>query len=255
MKINFLEEPKLEFGKGETHIDVRFGISEYGPFDSGTLTAPTRIRIGIVGTQETVEEIQTWLERAESGIPAKESRLPNLFPSFPGFSESSCFEAALVYHDRWLSSIHRKEIENLIASSSIENLVYDAVDLFLDRASDLAQPGGPTVIICAPPGELLAALETDVADRPDQIDAEIDEGSEFRADRKRHPYFHDLLKAQGMQLNVPIQMVRPETYGGKKRLRKRKVALSVNSLQDEANTGMEFPYCPLLQSWRDTLEA
>ena len=240
MKINFLEEPELEFGKSQAHIDVRFGISEYGPFDFGTPTAPTRIRIGIVGTQETVEGIQIWLERAESGIPAKESRLPNLFPPFPGFSDSSCFEASLVYHGRWISSIHRGEIENLVASSPIENLVYDAVDLFLDHASDLAQPGGPTVIICAPPTELLSALETDVSGRPDQLDAEIDEGSEFRGDRKSRPYFHDLLKAQGMRLNVPIQMVRPETYGGKKQSRKRKAPFSVDSLQDEATRAWNF---------------
>jgi len=242
VKLDFLEEPELEFGGGGTHIDVRFGIMRHGPLDRGTSVAPSQIKVGIVGTQETIEGIQSWLERARSGIPAKGSRQTNLFPPFPGFSENTCFEASLIFHDRWAASIHKGEIENVVTSGDMDHLVYNAVELFLDHASDFTEPGGPMVIICAPPRELLATLETDVADRPDPIDAELDEGAEPEGDRKRQrqPYFHDILKANGMRLGIPIQMVRPETYGGRRLHKKRKNFQSRMSLQDEATRAWNF---------------
>ena len=49
MKTEFLEEPELEFSAG-THVDIRYGISEFGPLDRGTTTAPREIRVGFVGT-------------------------------------------------------------------------------------------------------------------------------------------------------------------------------------------------------------
>ena len=242
MRLDFLEEPELEFGNGGTHIDVRFGIMQHGPLDRGTSVAPTQIKVGFVGTQETIEGIQTWLDQARSGVPAKDSQLSNLFPPFPGFSEQSCFGASLVFHERWVHSIHKGEIESVVTSGHIDHLVYDAVELFLDHASDLTEPGGPTVIICAPPPELFAALETDAADRPDPIDAELDEGSELSGDRRRQrpPDFHDVLKAEGMRLGIPIQMVRPETYGGRGLGRKGRTSRSVGSLQDEATRAWNF---------------
>jgi hypothetical protein len=87
---------------------------------------------------------------------------------------------------------------------------------------------------------LLAALDADPRERPDVLEEELDEGSEpaptTRAGR-RVP-FHDLLKARGMRLAVPIQMVRPDTYsGGASGLRKKrrhKAPRASRPLQDEA---------------------
>lgn len=55
MKLTHLGEPLLEFGGAFRHVDIRFGIMDYGPFDLGMDAAPTRIRLGIVGSAETVE--------------------------------------------------------------------------------------------------------------------------------------------------------------------------------------------------------
>ena len=38
MNLTFLEEPELEFGAGR-HIDIRFGIMNYGPLDFETSLA------------------------------------------------------------------------------------------------------------------------------------------------------------------------------------------------------------------------
>lgn len=242
MNIDFIDEPDLEFGGGGHHVDVRFGIMQHGPLDRGASTAPSQLRVGIVGTEETIEGVQTWLEKARYGTAPKDSRLANLFPPFPGFAHNSCFGSSLVFHERWLAPIQKREIQSIISIGDYEHLVDNAVELFLDHAADLNEPGGPMVIICAPPLDLLAALESNVFERTDPIDDEIDEGSESDEDRnhRSQPYFHDLLKACGMRLNVPIQMVRPGTYGGQKNRRNHETARLTRTVQDEATRAWNF---------------
>jgi hypothetical protein len=52
--------PPLEFGGAMRHVDIRFGLMDHGPFDFGNEGAPKRIKVGIVGSAETVEEAAQW---------------------------------------------------------------------------------------------------------------------------------------------------------------------------------------------------
>ena len=94
MRLNFLQEPELELGTGR-HVDIRLGLMNYGPLDNEHPLAPREIKLGIVGTPETVEGVLGWLERCRSEIPAKPSRQPNLFPKFPGFNDEVGFHSSL----------------------------------------------------------------------------------------------------------------------------------------------------------------
>jgi len=82
VRLTHLPEPPLEFAGAMRHVDIRFGLMDYGPFDRGMEGAPRRIRLGIVGSGETVEGTARWLEACRSGFSAKPSRQPNLFPPF-----------------------------------------------------------------------------------------------------------------------------------------------------------------------------
>ena len=53
MRASFIQEPELEFGTS-THIDIRFGLLNDGPLDSSSPGGPKRVRLGIVGTPESV---------------------------------------------------------------------------------------------------------------------------------------------------------------------------------------------------------
>jgi len=99
MNIDFLTEPELEFGDSR-HIDIKFGLMNYGPLDYAHPVAPKQIRLGIVGTNETVEGVVAWLERCRGEVPAKPSKQPNLFPRFPGFDTDTCFRCSLVLQDQ-----------------------------------------------------------------------------------------------------------------------------------------------------------
>ena len=69
----------------------------------------------------------------------------------------------------------------------------------------------------------------------DVDEQEIDEGSE-PVDAHKPPTisFHDLLKAEGMRLSVPLQMVRPKTYQGRQPGKKKETKTSSTPLQEEA---------------------
>jgi hypothetical protein len=98
------------------------------------------------------------------------------------------------------------------------------------------------VLICAPPTELLAAVDEPPGRRPDPLDQEIDEGSESpTGDRRPLIAFHDVLKAEGLRLRIPIQMVRPYTYSGGVKPRKSTAKrVSTATAQDEATRAWNF---------------
>lgn len=233
MKFSFFHEPELEFGSGGTHVDIRYGITQHGPLDIDETTAPSKLRVGLIGTDETIAAIRQWLDRCREGIAAKQSKLANLFPSFPGFSDTSPFRSSLVFHDRWCSAIRQREIDGFLAHCQSRDAVREAAGMFIEHAKTITEQGGPMVLLCLPPKDLLAAVDEPFADRPDALDQEIDEGSETaRADNGSAPAFHDVLKADGMCLGIPIQMVRPSTYTGERK--RNKGRRSVTPLQDDA---------------------
>jgi hypothetical protein len=234
VKLSFLHEPELEFGNGGTHVDIRHGVMRYGPLDLGENTAPTQLRVGLIGTEQTIAAIRQWLELCRTGIPAKASKLVNLFAPFPGLSDTSPFRSALVFHERWCSAIRQREIDNVLAHSDSGNTVREAVALFIGAAEAIVEKGGPMVLMCVPPKDLLAAVDAPRTDKPDVLDQELDEGTETaRGGAPPRTAFHDVLKAEGMRLQVPIQMVRPYTYTGEKRVRPGRSTTSA-TLQDEA---------------------
>ena len=233
MKAEFLEEPELEFGAG-THVDIRYGLSQFGPLDRGTPTAPREIRVGLVGTADTVEGVERWLAACRAGVAAKATRLVNLFPAFPGFSHESCFDSVLTFHERWTARISERELSGLVSSASAAELAREAAETFVGYAARLLELGKLDVMVCAPPSDLLAALDSNFAHIQDD-DAGLDEGSEPELSEAPRPAFHDVLKAAGMRLAVPLQMVRPPTYDGGKGLR-----TTAGPLQDPATRAWNF---------------
>ena len=55
MNATIFLEPELEFGAGR-HIDSRYGLSRFGALDTGTNLCPTKIRLGVVGDQQSIDK-------------------------------------------------------------------------------------------------------------------------------------------------------------------------------------------------------
>ena len=58
MKLSFFHEPELEFGNGGTHVDIRHGVTRHGPLDVDDSASPTHLRVGLVGTEETIIDLR-----------------------------------------------------------------------------------------------------------------------------------------------------------------------------------------------------
>jgi hypothetical protein len=83
MKVFQLDEPELEFATGR-HVDIRFGISNYGPFDRGHKKRPSQIVTGVIGTHETVKECREWLEKCRNEVRPEQGKAPSTRnPVFP----------------------------------------------------------------------------------------------------------------------------------------------------------------------------
>jgi hypothetical protein len=226
MRIEFLQEPELEFGVNR-HVDIRFGLMNFGPVDYENSLAPKQIRLGIVGTNETVEGVRKWLERCRREIPGKESGQPNLFPKFPGFREDVGFLSTLVMDDRLQRTINTKLFADTTLKGGIKNIINKAADLFYSELSYLSENVGVDVLMCAIPQSLLDTMESTRGIHRREPDDNDEEGAVSLN-------LHHLLKAKAMDLKVPIQLIIPSTYDeSKRRLRKRDNVL-MRRTQDEA---------------------
>jgi hypothetical protein len=238
MKIEHLPEPELEFAGGNRHVDIRFGLMDFGPLDRDSVRAPRDIKVGIVGTPETIEGITRWIERCRAGIDAKPSRQPNLFPRFPGFSGESPFGADLILDSQFHGVVPPRSVLSLIAAAEQAGAVDEAVGYFAQECRYLAENIQPDVIICAPPADLLNALEQD--DESEATDEEMAEDGDDEQPRRLRRAFHDVLKARGMVISVPLQMVRQGTYDPSRRRRQRARPERLRGLQDEATRAWNF---------------
>jgi hypothetical protein len=223
MKIDFVDEPELEFGAGR-HIDIRFGLMNYGPLDLGESSAPKRINIGIVGTPETVEDLARWLEKCRNGIPAKPSNQPNLFVSFPGFREDNALGTNIVLPPQLQRAVANREFDRLKGLGGSPLGVQRSVDVFLDEIKALAEKRIADVILCAIPMSLLKQ-QGEAAGMPE---------TENAIERQPPLDFHHLLKAKAMEHGVPIQLILQTTWDESKRLPQKLKNVRVRSSQDEA---------------------
>ena len=233
MRIQFLQEPELQFGSGR-HIDIRFGLMNYGPLDFDSLLAPKRIKLGMVGTPESVEGVVKWFEKCRAGIPAKMSKRPNLFPRFPGYGESLPLCAELLMDSKLQRTIPESRFQAICQKPKTDNTLQELAQLFLDELKDLAENTTIDVFVCAFPFVLVKYLDQDDDEVVPRYEDD-EENPNVDADVVLSKViFHDLLKALSMKLRKPIQVVRPATYDERKRLLKKKPTGEKRQLQDEA---------------------
>lgn len=233
MKAIFIDEPELEFGGAGKHVDIRFGLATHGPLDAGLGTAPSLIRLGVVGTQETVEGIHSWLTRCAGGITAKLTPLSHLFPSFPGFGADTCFQSKLLFGDALAKTIPNATITELVKKDNMQ-AVAEGVEIFYEAVKELVEKGNVDVVVCALPVELMNIDADSDDESADDENEHSDQEYQTRLDLRHW------LKAKTMMLNKPIQLVLPPTYDETKKRKLKKKAGEVRQLQDEATRAWNF---------------
>lgn len=230
MKIDFFHEPELQFG-ADRHVDIRFGLMNYGPLDFDNPLAPKRIRLGIVGTPETIEGVTTWLNRCRTGIDAKPSKRPNLFPRFPGFGDGMRLLADFQWDNQLQRPIPQRRFDELCQKPRSDEVIKEFAQLFLDELQYMAEKRIADVFVCALPFSLVEYIAQGDGDQRIGVEDDDDDGA--------HPVstrfiLHDYLKAQAMRFKTPTQIIRPATYDERKRLKRNHPSGEKRQLQDEA---------------------
>ena len=218
--ITHLSEPKLQFGASK-HIDIRFGLRDYGPFDSGSPRQPQHIRVGVAGTPETVQKLTSWLDSLRDGVPAKESKFANRYIDFPGFGSGRTLSSEIAVHQSATTPVSPRRIDGIIDKHGVNRAIEKIANLFFEELSHLSSSRNVDVLFCAAPEEVYLLRhaprehEQGKLDK-DKLGVENDAGE---IPPRRYSYrvdFHNLLKAQCLLLSTPTQFIWPPTYTGEK---------------------------------------
>jgi hypothetical protein len=202
MRLHFIEEPNLEFGRG-VHVCPKAGITQYGVYDTRFSARRERILVGAVGTSDTLSGLAAWLDRCSRHVPMKaECKQPNLYPEFPGFSEDSGFKAKLVLEEEITRKINNSDIRKVIKIKDWNDRVNAAVEMYYQQVKFLAQNRAVDVIICIIPTDLYNKI---AREEPEPVEeTATDEEPEDIIETN----FRRALKARTMHLGKPLQLMR-----------------------------------------------
>jgi hypothetical protein len=231
VKLTHVSEPPLEFGAAMRHVDIRFGLMDYGPFDYGAEGAPRRIKLGIVGSAETVEGTSRWLESCRLGFPAKPSRQPNLFPEFPGLGPDVAFRCEFVTSDELLRVLPQREIARLAGIPGQREMTRAVVEVISNEIGALSERSvRPDVVLVALPVEIIErtynARDVPSAGGEEDDNPDTEAGGDLD--------FRGMLKAACMRLRLPIQLMWPTTFDPAYRIPRKLKENSDRRTQDPA---------------------
>ena len=223
-----LDEPELEFGHGGRHIDPRLGLVRHGPLQP---FPGDKISIGVIGTAETVEGFERWIDRLKSAIPGSSEKQPNLFPPFPGLGNNNPFRCPFEVSPTARRVLPVRDIGQIVCAAKHADAVTAAATLFSDEATAMLEASDkPDVIVTALPFDLIMRIVNDVVvdgedDAPDRDDTPID--------------FRDLLKAKALHLQKPTQLAWPTLWDDHARI-PRKLRNTQRRVQDPATRAWNF---------------
>jgi hypothetical protein len=229
MKVELLQpDPDLEFGNGGRCLDMRFGIGHFGVFDFADPDGPRQVKLGFVGTEETIGALIEWIEKCKYEIPGKPSKQPKLYPPFPGYARNHSFHSTLAWNPNEFMTV---SMTDTAKSGTFNEVVEKVADLYVEQIDKVIEKSGADVVLCAPPIEHLK-LVTHVAGMSEEPVAVAPEDEKPEEEETTWHEFHDVLKAKSLHLRTPLQYVLPATYDESKSAAQKK--LKNRDQQDEA---------------------
>lgn len=202
-----LPEPDLEFGDGGLFLDPRVGLMRFGPLQP---KAGDLIRIGVIGTSETVDGFARYIDRAMVGIESGNQALGNLHPGFPGLGNDNPFRCRFEVPEEAQKTILTSEVKAILAIRKHDEAVRACVDLLINKARVLLEgTSRPEVIVVALPKALIEkVVNADGVLRDDRDDDDLVDDDVGPTELN----FRDLFKARALSLSVPTQIAWPSVW-------------------------------------------
>lgn len=203
MKADYIQEPFLLFGKGKS-ICPREGIAELNVYDTVIEARKNQLLIGIIGIEEDLENLKSWIKRFESYIPANpKGKQKGLFKSFPGFHQDKGFCAKFIYDSNYERILSPNDIKRILKEPDRNKKVLDAVELFGENIGFLSDIKNCDVIICIIPKSFEGKIVKENKD-----DEPVEQVAEDNEEPELELNFRRALKARAMKYNTPIQLLR-----------------------------------------------
>ncbi len=252
LEIEYLPEPKLQFGSFFEHEDSKTGLAEFGPFGKNVSGLhPPEIKLGFVGTRETIAGAKEWIEELRSPIESENRKTigrasnghgssDGLFGAgildedpphdesfvrvykilnrdFIGFSPETQFKCGFQMNDRWDRTFEPYEIKAKLEIEDKQQRIWELVSLFDEQIKSLAQTKpSPNIIILALTPEM------------------IEHAHAVKVTGVFYLNFRRAIKARAMKWGIPIQLIQRNTILGKKGKGKK------GPLQEKATRAWNF---------------
>lgn len=190
----YIPEPLLCFAGGYEHVDPKFGIISSGPKSYEPLYRhPAQVRIVFIGSAETINTAQKWLERGSLGFDGNSEHI-----RFPGFQPDRGFRSDVQFSDDWQVLISQTEIKETVKIRSSKNR-YEHILGLLDSKMRLLsnKDRTPECIILALPRELEKECQT--------VDYFEKGKGQIHRDLRRS------FKTIAMRYHMPTQIIRQQT--------------------------------------------
>jgi len=194
----YLREPNLVFADGREHIDPKLGISRFGPKSWRPAGRhPSSVRVGIIGTAETVESARQWLETSSAGVVGDADH-----PGFPGYDSDRGFFSSLAFDDSWIAQLYSSEVDSLTSIRRPRDRFEQTLQLLESKLGLLAAKDlPPEYIIVAVPPDLYARCRA--VEYLDQVRGNV------------HRDLRRAFKAMAMKYRLPTQIMLPKTSEGR----------------------------------------
>lgn len=151
-----LQEPQLVFANGHVSVDVKQGLTLYGPANPGGKNNRT-IRVAAIGTGEGIDSLKAYLETGRQKItPGFNSRKkpydPICFPDFPGANTAASFRVNFVTEPAIQRVIAEEYFAKAVASPNVSTKLKQVVELIVTKLKTLAdcEPEPDVVVIVLP---------------------------------------------------------------------------------------------------------
>lgn len=223
-----LAEPNLEFGDNGRHFDPRYGLMTHGPLQP--MPGDT-VRIGVIGTGETIDGFADFMERAMLGIEGHNPDLGNLHPGFPGMGNRNPFRCRFEVDKTASRRILNADVKRIQGIKKHGDAVREAVELFADQARVMLEGSSrPDVIVAALPKAIIEKVVNATSSLDEEDDDQIDDDE---TDGTSDLNFRDMFKARALILNVPTQIVWPTLWNDDAKI-SRKLKDVERKVQDPA---------------------
>jgi len=232
LRVSCLGEPDLLFGEGQRENDPKYGITNYGPHSINDLGRHRNsIRVGIIGSGETVAMTNQWLSRCQHEIEPICARSKQSL-GFPGFNPDSPFRSQFVVDPSCVKRLGELEINAICDTIDRRKGFELGLDLVAKEVRIIAENYAPDVIIVALPQNLYEACRS-VGGRKDRMEMTPAERKLQRLARRQqksrqeilfdkydvdsdqplaYRSFRRALKARVMKWSVPIQIMLPRAF-------------------------------------------